>query len=101
MTVMGEQLKPTRTLRSWRTMPKSPRMAPTLESDACWTLLQHWMGPVLQELPTVVVGPGAVTVTVVVTGWPPGMAEARMAEERATTEVVNFIVRGREASEMS
>jgi hypothetical protein len=24
-----------------------------------------------------------------------------MAEERATTEVVNFIVRGREASEMS
>jgi hypothetical protein len=29
---------------------------------------------------------------VVVTGWPLGIAEARMADERATTEVVNFIV---------
>jgi hypothetical protein len=38
------------------------------------------------------VGPGSVTVTVVV-------AETRMAEEKATTEVVNFIVRRREMIE--
>jgi hypothetical protein len=44
------------------------------------------------------VGPGsAVTVTVVVAGYPP--AETRMAEEKATTEVVNFIVRRRGMTE--
>ena len=35
MTEMGEHERPTRTFRSWRTMPSSPRIAAAPESLAC------------------------------------------------------------------
>ena len=49
-----------------------------------WTWLQHWMGPVLQELPVGLEDTAVdVTVTVIVFGGsPPGMAAARMESEK-------------------
>ena len=63
------------------------------------TLLQHWMGPVLQLLAPVSVEPDAVDVTVivvvdvaVVVGVAQGEAAARVATEaRETSVVANFI----------
>ena len=37
MTVTGEQVRPTRTFRSWRTMPSRPRIAAALGALACAT----------------------------------------------------------------
>lgn len=47
MIVMGEQSRPTKMLKSERTMPKSPKRAALLADEALWTELQHWIGPVL------------------------------------------------------
>ena len=103
MTVMGEQLRPTRTSTPWTTMPSRPRRSDVAGSLACHssisqyedrahesvartlcTELQHWRGPVEQELALVGVEAGAVTVTVLVGDppLPPGMAAARIARER-------------------
>ena len=49
MTVMGEQVRPTRTSTPWAATPRRPRRVETAGSDAFWTELQHWMGPVEQE----------------------------------------------------
>ena len=108
MTEMGEHVKPTRTFKSLKTMPKRPasRFA-SAEVDynvrvtsACLvttrrnvvltltTELQHWMDPVLHSLTVVTVGAGAVTVTVtvgvVVVGTPHGVATARRETEKKT-----------------
>jgi hypothetical protein len=46
--VTGLQVRPTITLRSWSTMPNSPRRRLAAGSDALVVVLQHWMGPVSQ-----------------------------------------------------
>ena len=46
---MGVQVKPTRTLRSWMTMPNRPQILAAAGSEALVTVLQHWIGPVSQE----------------------------------------------------
>jgi hypothetical protein len=48
MTVMGEQDNPTRTFRSWTTMPRRPIIVVAAASLAFVVELQHWMGPVVQ-----------------------------------------------------
>jgi hypothetical protein len=42
MTVMGEQLRPTGTLRPVRSRPRMAATAETAELLESWTLLQHW-----------------------------------------------------------
>ena len=49
MTLIGLQVTPTITLRSWRTMPSRPRITDAAGSEALVVVLQHWMGPVSQE----------------------------------------------------
>jgi hypothetical protein len=48
ITLIGLQVRPTRTLRSWRTMPNKPKRRLAEGSDALVVVLQHWMGPVEQ-----------------------------------------------------
>lgn len=49
MTVMGLQVRPTSTVRSWMTTPKRPKRPAAEASFAGTTELQHWTGPVEQE----------------------------------------------------
>jgi hypothetical protein len=79
ITVIGLQVTPTITLRSWRTMPSKPRRTEVAGSDALVVSLQHWMGPVSQ------VGAGAGVV-----GSPPppvGTAMAAAARARVVRRV--------------
>lgn len=56
-----------------------PRQADAL---TLWTLLQHWMAPVLQlEPPAGAEGAGGGAAVVLGGGAPPGMAAARIARE--------------------
>jgi len=67
--LIEEQEIPTMTVKSWRTMPRRPRRSPATGLEALVIWLQHCTSPLLHELPgAVTVLPGAVTVTVVVTG---------------------------------
>ena len=84
MMVMGLQVRPTRTSRSSRTMPSSPKRTEAAGPSACSTLLQHWMGAVLHWLAGIGVGSWRAT----------GVAAAKVA--RAAREAktrVNCIVR--------
>ena len=56
MTEMGLQVTPTTPVRLPTTTPSKPSKAVTglLKSVASWTLLQHWIGPVLHSLAGVV-----------------------------------------------
>jgi hypothetical protein len=84
ITVMGLQVTPSRTSTPWTTIPRRPRSREPAAEPAVSVLLQHWRAPVEHELTgTVVVVPGAVTVTVVVTagvvvGVFQGVAAARI-----------------------
>ena len=50
-TLMGEQVRPTSTLTSWRTTPMDLRIGATVVLLAGSTDLQHWIGPVAQLAP--------------------------------------------------
>lgn len=73
MTVMGEQVRPTLTFKSWRTMPRRLRIAATGLLVADSTLSQHWTGPVEQLLAGSSRGAGVATARV-----------ARAAETKAS-----------------
>ena len=45
--MIGLQVTPTSTFKSWRTTPRSPSSTLTRPDDADCTLLQHCIGPVL------------------------------------------------------
>jgi hypothetical protein len=84
MTVTGLHVRPTRALRSWRTMPNNPRRRLAAGSDALLVLLQHWMGPVWQE------GAGAGGVD------PPPVGTAMAAAARAkVVKILNCMLRMR------
>ena len=76
------------------TTPSKPSKLVTTLEDADWTLLQHWIGPVLHCETGVLVGVAVtVMVTVGVGGGPPGMAAARMGRARRVIAGENFIFR--------
>jgi hypothetical protein len=68
MAVMGEHVRPTRTLTSWMMMPRRPRIFEAAGSSAFVTVLQHCWWPVVHWL---VLPPSVGT----------GVAAARMARE--------------------
>jgi hypothetical protein len=70
MTVMGEHVRPTRTLTSWTTMPRRPRRREAAGSLALVTVLQHCWVPLVHWF---VLPPSVGT----------GVAAARMAREDA------------------
>ena len=74
MMVMGLQLSPTCPVIGPRTMPNNPASRPTTGLLACWTLLQHWIGPVLHCPP----GEGSV-----------GAAVATAARARTAVEILS------------
>ena len=76
ITESGLQVNPTRTFKSWSTIPKRPSRADAELLPADWTVSQHWIEPVLQELEG---------------GEPVGVAAATLARARKAT-LENFMV---------
>lgn len=51
IAVTGLQVTPTCPVTSWTAIPKIPKRPVRVGDFALWTLLQHWMAPVLHWLP--------------------------------------------------
>ena len=66
MTVMGEQVNPTRASTSWTTTPIDLRIPAAAGSDAFSTVSQHWIGPVLQDWASAEVAAARIVATVTI-----------------------------------
>jgi len=84
--VRGEHEAPIRRVTSFRTMPRRPRRRFPARESALSTCSQHCKSPVLHWLASVMVGPGAVTVTVTV-GAPQGLAAARNVRDKTNNRI--------------
>jgi hypothetical protein len=74
LTEIGEQVNPTSAVTSCTTIPSKARIFAAEGSLAFWTLLQHWIGPVLHWL-----------------AWGAGVAAARMAREETIASLENIV----------
>ncbi len=78
MTVMGVQVRPTRTSKSWTTTPILARIPAAAGSEAFAVLAQHWTGAVEQEPAGSLRGAG--------------VAAARVARARETKASLNCMI---------